>query len=379
MKRENDMRVLMIAANDLESSESLGVTKKLKGEYKAFQNLGIDTYFLTFCNDACVVLHGDDKKIVFPKQMNGYVGNIKMYDSAYQICKDYKIDLCYIRYAFADWAVLRMVKRLHKIAKVCMEIPTYPYDKEAERYTNPVARLNYIQDKRNRNRLHRYVNRIATFSDDKEIYGIPCININNGIDVESVKYVGDDLAYDNDVTLISVAVMRPIHGYDRVLSGMAKYYQNNENPERIVRYLIVGNGPDTDHLEQMVHDLNLEPYVEFCGRQSGQALDDLFRRSNLGLAVLAGHREGHDSVSDLKSREYCARGIPFITANEDRAIPDDSIFMKKVPMNEEPLDIDEIIQFFDFIKEHNEIHPLCRQYAEENFGWEAQMKRVLDE
>ena len=34
----------MISLNDIGSIESLGVTKKIIGQYKAFQNLGYETY-----------------------------------------------------------------------------------------------------------------------------------------------------------------------------------------------------------------------------------------------------------------------------------------------------------------------------------------------
>lgn len=371
-------KVLMISCVDIASDASLGVKKKLLGEYEAFSRLGTDAYFLMIQHNCVVLRHEEKDTVLVNEQWNGYMACVRLYDIAPVICKDNQIDLCYIRFPLSDWAFMRMLKRLKKDSKVYVEIPTYPYDKENQRNRNLVSQFNYQQDRINRKKWKQYVDKVITFSDDKEIYGVPCININNGIDVESVKYIGDKLSYDKDITLISVARMRPIHGYDRVISGMAKYYQKNKKPERIVRYLVIGDGPDTEHLKQMVRDNDLELYVEFYGRKSGKELDDLFQKSHIGLAVLAGHREGHASVSDLKSREYCARGVPYITANEDEAIPDDSVFVKKVVMNNAPLDIDDIISYFDFIKAHKEIHQSCRKFAEDHFCWEYQLKRIID-
>lgn len=369
--------VLMIAVNDIESQESLGVTKKLMGEFHAFEKLCDNAYLLIRSNNEVALIHKGKKRIVVSKQIKGYFTELKLFDIAPRICQQYGIDLCYIRYPMADWAFLKMLQRLSRITKIYIEIPTFPYDNEHTTIKNYIARFNYRQDKVNRFKLNKYVDHIVTFSEDDEIYGIPCIHINNGIDIETVKYIGDDLTYDMDMTLISVAVMRPIHGYDRVIEGMAQYYKKYKRPKRIVRYLVVGNGPDTDRLKDIVSRNHLEPYVEFCGKQSGESLDKLFQKSNLGLAVLAGHREGHVSVSDLKSREYCARGMPFITANKDNAIPENMIFMKKVSMDDEPLDIDDIFCFFDYIKENKEIHQICRQYAEDYFCWEYQLESVL--
>ena len=373
------MKILMIAVNGIDSKSSPGVSKKLLGQYHAFQSLGEDVYFLTYSDSNTVLLHEKEENILFANKNNGYVSNISLFNVAPSICKKYHIDCCYIRFALSDWSFIRMLRRLSVLSKVVVEIPTYPYDEENKKYTNLVSRFNYIQDRFLRRQWKMYVNRVVTFSDDKEIFGIPCININNGIDVGAVKYVGDELNYDGDVTLISVALMRPSHGYDRVIAGMAKYYHENIMPERIIHYLVVGNGPDTDHLQQMVHENHLESYVKFCGVQSGQELDKLFRQSNIGIAVLAGHRDGLESVSDLKSREYCARGIPFITANSDKAIPKDSIFLKAVQMNDKPIDMVEIIRFFDYIKEQKEIHHICREYAERYFCWEHQMRKVVRE
>lgn len=371
-------RILMIANNDIISSESLGVSKKLRGEYKAFQRVGADVYFLTFHHNDIVLLHESETIVIYHcRNEFGYIQNLFFFNVAPTICEELNIDFCYIRFPLSDWAFMKMVRTLHRICKVYIEIPTYPYDEENRKYKNPVSRFNYAQDLFFRRQWKKYVDQVVTFSDDKEIYGVPCININNGIDLDTVKYVGDELSYEGDITLISVALMRPIHGYDRVIEGMARYYRKNIKPERIVRYLVVGNGPELVHLQQMVRDYKLESYVEFCGKQSGTELDALFRKSNLGLAVLAGHREGHESVSDLKSREYCARGLPFITANNDRAIPAGASFMKKIPMNEEPLDIDEVIQYFDYIRAHKEIHQECRVYAEQNFSWQKQMGKVF--
>ena len=71
-------KILMISDNDITSNESLGVTKKLLGQYKAFNNLGYDTYHLCFKDEQGVLIHGDDTKVMLKKQPKLYFTYIKL-------------------------------------------------------------------------------------------------------------------------------------------------------------------------------------------------------------------------------------------------------------------------------------------------------------
>ena len=83
-------------------------------------------------------------------------------------------------------------------------------------------------------------------------------------------------------------------------------------------------------------------------------------------------------MSDLKSREYCARGIPFVYASEDDAFPEEEKFHMRVSQNDDPINIEQIVEFALFVRQHNEIHKYMRNYAEKNLTWEIQMKKVMD-
>lgn len=370
------MNVLLIANNDIASSSSLGVAKKLMGEFHAFQKLGVKVYFLCLCNGDITLLFGNSKQLIREKEINGYLTNIKFFDIAPLICREKQIDLCYVRFPLTDWAFLRMLKKLSVISKVYVEIPTFPYDKENQKNRNLISQFNYQQDRINRKKWRKYVERIVTFSNDKAIFEVPCININNGIDVDSVKYVGDQLSYDGDIVLISVAVMRPAHGYDRVIEGLREYYSNG-TVRRIVKYNVVGNGQELDRLKVLVEKYHLEDYVTFYGTQVGEDLDRIYLQSQIGISMLAGHRVGYSSISDLKSREYCAKGLPYITATRDNAFNDNCNFILTVPLNDSPIDIQDVINFFDEIRMHQEIHQFMREYSEENLTWESQLFKVI--
>ena len=371
--------VLIISEIDLSSDASLGVKKKVMAQYNAFDKLGCNAYLLCLDKGEGVLLHNDEKIVIVEKQSKDYFSVVKTFLSAAKVCKDKRIDFCYIRYPLAGWAFLKMVKQLHRVCKVIIEIPTYPYDKEASENKNIVGILDYKQDRINRKRLQNYVNNIVTFSDDKKIFNIDCINLKNGVNVDSINYLGDKLNYYGDIHLVGVALVINAHGYDRVINGLKSYYQNDSLNQRKVYFDIVGEGPELGNLLELCRTNNVEKYVVFHGKKFGEELDHVISDSQIGVAFLGGHRVGTQKRSALKTREYCAMGLPFIgSAEDDPFCADCCDFYKLFPANDDPIDINEVVKFAEYIDAHPEIHKQMREYAEENLTWEKQLSKVMD-
>ena len=97
-----------------------------------------------------------------------------------------KYDFIYMRRpGFMNPNFLRMLKKIkteNPSIKIIMELPTYPYDEEISDFIHyPLL----LKDRLARRHLHKYVDRIATLTDDKEIFGISTIKIKNGYDFAS--------------------------------------------------------------------------------------------------------------------------------------------------------------------------------------------------
>ena len=156
-------KILMISDNDLTSDSSLGVTKKLTGQYKAFNNLGYHTYHLCFKDKEGVLIHGDETKVLVKEHKKLYFTYIKLLSMAHKVCLENNIDLCYIRYPLADFPFMGMIKKLHKICKVVVEIPTFPYDYDLSKEANFLTKLNGFQDRINRTKIKNYINFFTNF------------------------------------------------------------------------------------------------------------------------------------------------------------------------------------------------------------------------
>ena len=268
------------------------------------------------------------------------------------------------------------LKKINPNCKIIFELPTYPYDNEiAIKWYNFTLLL---KDRYYRRYLHKFIDRIATLTDDKEIFGIPTLKIGNGIDVEQIR--PRQVRDTKDIHVIAVAMFQWWHGYDRFLEGLKVYYA--ANPSRKFFFHMVGRGSEFARYQKMVADYGLEEYVTLYGEQTGAALDDIYDKCNLGIASLGCYRKGMHETQELKSREYLAKGLPFIASVRISDIPmeyHESTYLQ-VPNNDSPVDIEAVIAFYDriYAEGAENVNQRLRKFAQDHFSMEVAMKEVID-
>lgn len=348
----------------------IGVIKKLNFQIKSFNKLGVNIKKCKIIEDKFYIddffinnYHtGTSFKEKLSRKIDLYFCLKKL-----QKTKLYEdIDFMYIRYFYSSPWFISYLKFLKKInLKIILEVPTYPYDGEVK--DNFFIRW----DKKYREELHKYVDKVVTYSDDKEIWRIPCINISNGIDLEEIQMI-DREKTESKIIFMSVSNCSIWHGIDRFIYSILEYIKNN-GKEKII-FNIVGEGNEISKLKQIVNEnKELENIVIFHGRKSGKELDKIYNITNIGVGSLGIHRINLETVQPLKNREYCAKGLPFIISFNDPYFKDKE-FVYKVSNNEKLLDIEKIIEWYKNLKiTSKEI----REYSK-NFSWDIQMKKVVD-
>ena len=202
------------------------------------------------------------------------------------------------------------------------------------------------------------------------------LTLGNGIDVSKI-LLRKVPAYDGVFHVLVVASVHSWHGIDRFIRGLHEHNAHYANSTKIVLH-IVGDGPELPHLKELTAELNLQDRVIFHGFKSGKELDEMFDMCHMALDALAGFRKGLTETSSLKSREYCARGIPFIASSKDADFPDGWEYVQKIPDDESSVDMNTIIDFANLVLADQEHPQKMRRYAEENLDWIAKM-RILKE
>lgn len=374
------MNILFFTSENL--SKNSGVSRKILAQVSSFRNLGHTVSVSSFnrVND-CYINRIVDNEIIeefkFPlKFLKKYIWRFK-YENILSFIIKSSIQLVYIRYTYyANFKFLKFLRKLKDLnIKVVLEIPTYPYDKELDKATWKGFILNSIEEN-NRNKFHKYIDYIVTFSDAESIFGVNTIRISNGIDPEKFPLKRASNKNKSTLNLIGVANLMYWHGFDRVVRGLSNYYQSNNNTKEIFFTIVSNtNNAETKKLKKLVEELDLSDRVFFKGALFDEQLDELFHVSDVGVGCLGCHRKGITYIKSIKNREYCVRGLPFTYSEIDSDF-ENMNFILKSPANESAININNLVEFFD----DNDFSPIeIRNYATKNLTWDLQMTQVLNQ
>ena len=359
-----------------------GISKKILYQVSALRECGLDVFLCHMtidengyqrrvCNETVIEDFGNSFFAKFLKWVR--------FKTLTKYILENKIEFVYIRSFYnTNPPLLKMLRNLQREGvKIVMELPTYPYDIEVKSPSLSLSnRMIFLVNRLYRGRLKSCLTKIVTFSDYKEIHGVKTINISNGIDFERIKLKSAKSQSPNRINLLGVAEIHYWHGFDRLIKGLADYYKNVQI-ETEVFFDIVGGGVqnELDMLKNLTRELNLENYVTFYNESSGEELDAFFEKADFGVASLGRHRSGISKIKTLKTREYAARGIPFIYSETDDDF-DNMPYIIKAPADESPIDINKIVEFYKSLK----ISPAeIRLTIEDTLSWRIQMQKVIDE
>lgn len=369
------MKILFLIFHGFD--EANGISKKIKYQAKALCECGADVRMCHYhigadgnrswmVNDEVIADLGAGKTAKVKKRM--HFKPICEYAAREQAA------LVYIRsFHNANPFTIRMVKQLKRQgARVVMEIPTYPYDQE---YASTGMKLKLCMDRLFRRRMARQLDAVVTFSEAKTIFGTPTIRISNGIDFDAVPLKQHRNDTSRELHLIGVAEVHYWHGFDRLVRGLANYYANR--PEYNVYFHIVGElsgERERQEICPVIREQGLEPYVIMHGARHGAELDRLFEQADFGIGSLGRHRSGITHIKTLKNREYAARGLAFAYSETDEDF-DYRDYVLKIPADETPVDIQEIIAFCRSVK----TQPPEIRASIENLSWKCQMEKMLQQ
>ncbi|MEZ3507727.1 MAG: glycosyltransferase [Lachnospiraceae bacterium] len=288
----------------------------------------------------------------------------------------------YVRRAVADRAYLtfwKKVKERYPQCKIIIELFTYPYDKDDFGKWN--AWPFYLKELLYRPKLRKYVDRFVTYTEDREIFGIPTIRSANGINIDSVPQIGGQFQ-DEQINLIGVAFMQRHHGYERIIEGLHSYYGSQERPEYRVELRLVGDGPEKSYYQELVRRYQLEEYVHFYPTLSGEKLDELYDSSDIALISFGMYKaKFFGKMGALKSRECLAKGMPLITGCAIDVLPEDYPYARVFPNDESTVKIEEVVAFYQQVRNRvgskKELADVIRKYAVEHVSMEAVMKPII--
>lgn len=351
-------------------TEFLGVNKKVENQSRIFRQ-----YF----EFEIIVISKEEtnflKSIMWRLPFGSYG---RRYEEAFE--KIQNPDFIYVRFVFVDRKFLDFIKELrerYSNVKLLVEIPTYPYGQEllGDFFMLPF----YYKDLWYRKQLKKYVDRIVTFSDDKEIFGIPTIRIMNGIVVDEQNIVCDN-KQDDIIRLLAVAIFQKSHGYERIIRGLSHYYR--KGGERKIELHMVGAGSELPFYKEEVKKYHLEEVVFFYGKKSGAELQKIYNNADIGLSCFGLYKRGISRSSVLKVREYLAEGLPVVTGCYEDILDSGIIpYLLSFPNDNSVIDVKRIVEFYDSIyagKNRSEIHEKIRDFAKKRVDMRVVLRPIIE-
>jgi glycosyltransferase involved in cell wall biosynthesis len=201
--------------------------------------------------------------------------------------------------------------------------------------------------------------------------------IGNGINVDSIKQVSHENANKDKIVMICVAQLEIWHGYDRLLISLSNYFKTNKNAFKNLELIIVGDGNEKKNLMDMCESLGLANFVTFTGNLTGTELDDVFSKADIAVASLGSYRVNLKTSSPLKSREYTARGLPFLSADNDPDFQTPIPFMYKVANDSSVIGFDGILSWYNNLLDSGYDFNEIREFAFINLDFKKKVEQMF--
>jgi len=197
------------------------------------------------------------------------------------------------------------------------------------------------------------------------------IAIPNGIGVAQTKQTGYRTFDGHELNIVFPASHdNPYHGVDRILRSLDAY-----NGQVKITLHLAGNYKNSEYLNH--------PHVSYHGVLNEEELDKLMGEMHIGASTFAVFRRHINDPAALKTREYIARGLPFIIAYRDadlvNHVPEKKFYLE-FSNDESLIDLNKVV---DFVKELNtnydgvELSDYMRSYAEKYLDWSDKLKQYV--
>ncbi|BCR36092.1 glycosyltransferase [Mariniplasma anaerobium] len=369
------MKGLYIIWKDLHTKKLTGIDKKILAQQKIFDSNGLNCKFINLEYKKSLSLI---EKICIRLPFSNINPKWK-FDS---VMPD--VDYIYLRRPmFISNSMLKVLKRIKLTngkVKILLEIPTYPYDRELT--NNLFSWPLYIKDRFNRRKLYKYVDRIAVFTENTELFNIPTVRFTNGIDLDNLK-VKTPLSIDTKtINLCIVSSFENWHGYDRIIKSLNMYYKNAGKLEFKLIIHFVGDGPKLKLYKRLVKKYNLNTNVVFYGRLFGESLDEIYNICDIAVDVFGMYRKNNNISCSLKSREYFAKGLPVISGCQIDLLENTKNFKYFLQFTNDKtlIDLNDVITFYKSIytlESKEMVIGNIRMFANATAGMEQGMKSII--
>ena len=394
--KKGTKKVLYITNVNIDGKFLPGVIVKIRGQLNAFSNNDFNTDLLFAGNNGKVTLLSDDnKRLEFRGSLQHTGSNFfsKLYSHLkiawfgaidFRYCADELInnhyDAVYLRFYLPGRRLITFLGQLKKkspLTKILLEYPTLNAVTEFKK-RDLITRVIYYLNRKRIVKLNQFADYIVTLTKDKILFDKPALFMANGIDISGIAPVATP-DFNGTIILLGVASDCAFyHGFDKVIKGLADYTKDKKQVKVVFRLVTNPLSRNVDYLLGLAKNLGVDSQVSFELPKSREELAEEYKKVHLGVGTLAMHRINMMDNYSLKHREYAAFGLPFIMSKGDDYFAN-CPFVLSVERNEDPLNIQQVVDFYLQVRESEPDYPIrFRNSVKNTITWEAQLKNVFE-
>jgi glycosyltransferase involved in cell wall biosynthesis/Tfp pilus assembly protein PilF len=297
--------------------------------------------------------------------------NVTAFSGIENFADEYQPDLIYFRYPGASKYLENFVKNYPNVIfeNQTKELEEYAKLDDPSYYENEIKYGKAVLD--NTAAIVAITDEIAEHEKERGEKEIFCHVSGNGILEQTVPLVEDRFP-TNLVNVLFAGHFSEWHGFDRIIKGMCSF-----TGKANIHFHVVGDGEKKEEYVQLVKKHKLEKVFSFYGSLPISKIDEIADKCHIAIGSLGLHRINLRQAAPIKHREYCLRGLPFITSVEDVDFKSDLPFILKVPADESPINIETLIDFAMYRLKSPLIKEDVRNYALKNLLWESKISDTV--
>lgn len=375
-----------VVLGEYNSASTIGVKKKVISQARAINDLGHNCHLklVTTSNikEGIVSEKGINFEIQSLKNKNLLLRRKEIINFFYKNTILRKFDIVYIRYPLACPYFVKYLQRICHNNKIIIEHQAIE-SKELMIGISVNRLLKYISEKTYHKKIKKYISGIVSVTKEIEKYQLQILGkklnsivIGNGIDIDKipVRYKWNK---EKNIKIFFLGNISPWHGLDKLIVGLSQL--NFIYKGYPIKLEIIGEGNSYSQIKELTRSFKREKDVIFHGFQTNNSKYEIMSSCDIAIGSLASERRGLKESSNLKLREYCAFGLPFIKSDYDEDF-DCNMQKEFFSLTINDMETEWIYQILDFainIKCNENISLYMRKYAEKYLDWHVKMNKLI--
>ena len=197
-----------------------------------------------------------------------------------------------------------------------------------------------------------------------------------GINLEKYKYYPKKIQSGENIKILTVGRLVEKKGHEYMIQAIAKIIKKYKNLE----YIIAGDGPFRNKLENLISELGIKSYIKFLGAVEQNEVLKLYKQSHIFILPSITASNGDQEGIPVVLMEAQATGLPIISTYHT-GIPEVVVDGKSGFLVPEK-DVDALAEKLEYLIEHPEIWPdmgrYGRKFVEEKYDIKKLNQKLVD-